>query len=41
MDMGLVYRNDRIASLAVILGTLLTLFAAIFTVIPIHAETGK
>jgi hypothetical protein len=41
MDMGLVYRKDRIASLAVILGTLLTLFAAIFTVIPIHAETGK
>ena len=41
MDMGLVYRKDRIASLAVILGTLLTLFAAICTVIPIHAETGK
>jgi hypothetical protein len=41
MNMGLVYRKDRIASLAVILGTLLTLFAAIFTVTPIHAETGK
>jgi hypothetical protein len=41
MDMGLVYRKDRIASLAGILGTLLTLFAAIFTVTPIHAETGK
>src|ERR671914_2697698 len=40
-NMGLVYRRDRITSLAVILGTLLTLFAAIFTVIPIHAETGK
>lgn len=40
MDMGLVYRKDRIASLAGILGTLLTLFAAIFTVTPIHAETG-
>jgi hypothetical protein len=41
MDMGLVYRKNRIASLAGILGTLLTLFAAIFTVTPIHAETGK
>ena len=41
MDMGLVYRKDRIASLAGILGTLLTLFAAIFTLTPIHAETGK
>jgi hypothetical protein len=41
MNMGLVYRRDRIASLAGILGTLLTLFAAIFTIIPIHAETGK
>jgi hypothetical protein len=40
-NMGLVYRKDRIASLAGILGTLLTLFAAIFTVTPIHAETGK
>ena len=40
-SMGLVYRKDRIASLAGILGTLLTLFAAIFTVTPIHAETGK
>ena len=39
--MGLVYRKDRIASLAWILGTLLTLFAAIFTLTPIHAETGK
>ena len=39
--MGLVYRKDRIASLAGILGILLTLFAAIFTVTPIHAETGK
>ena len=39
--MGLVYRKDRIASLAGILGTLLSLFAAIFTVTPIHAETGK
>ena len=41
MDMGLVYRKDRIASLAGILGILLTLFATIFTVTPIHAETGK
>ena len=40
-SMGLVYRKDRIASLAGILGTLLTLFAAIFAVTPIHAETGK
>src|ERR671915_291452 len=40
-SMGLVYRKDRIASLAAILGILLTLFAAIFTVTPIHAETGK
>ena len=39
--MGLVYRRNRITSLAGILGTLLTLFAAIFTVTPIHAETGK
>ena len=39
--MGLVYRRDRFTSLAGILGTLLTLFAAIFTVTPIHAETGK
>ena len=39
--MGLVYRKDRIASLAGILGILLTIFAAIFTVTPIHAETGK
>ena len=39
--MGLVYSQDRIASLAGILGILLTLFAAIFTVTPIHAETGK
>ncbi len=40
-SMGLVYRKDRIASLAGILGILLTLFAAIYTVTPIHAETGK
>src|ERR671910_1290546 len=40
-SMGLVYRKDRIASLTGILGTLLTLFAAIFAVTPIHAETGK
>ena len=39
--MGLVYRKDRIASLAGILGILLTISAAIFTVTPIHAETGK
>ncbi|MDQ4013381.1 MAG: hypothetical protein M3146_06615 [Thermoproteota archaeon] len=39
--MSLVYRKDRIVSLASILGTLSTLFAAIFTVTPIHAETGK
>ena len=39
--MGLVYRKDRIASLTGILGILLTLFAAIFAVTPIHAETGK
>src|ERR671912_1932837 len=40
-SMGLVYRKDRIASLTGILGILLTLFAAIFTVTPTHAETGK
>jgi hypothetical protein len=41
MGMGLVYGKDRIASLAGILGTLVTLFAAIFTLTPIHAETGR
>ncbi len=41
MNMGLVYRKDRIVSLVGILETLLTLFAVIFTVTPIHAETGK
>jgi hypothetical protein len=40
-NMGLVYRKDRIASLAGKLGILLTLFAPIFTVTPIDAETGK
>src|SRR5918993_4886003 len=40
-SMGLVCRKDRIASLTGILGILLTLFAAIFAVTPIHAETGK
>src|SRR5918994_6218058 len=39
--MSLVCAQDRIASLAGILGTLLTLFAALFTVTPIQAETGK
>ena len=37
-NMGLVYRKDIIDSLS---GILLTIFAAIFTVTPIHAETGK
>ena len=40
-NMGLVYRKDRIASSAGILGILLIIFAAIFTVTPIHAETGE
>jgi hypothetical protein len=39
--MSLVCAQDRIAGLAGILGTLLTLFAALFTVTPIQAETGK
>ena len=40
-NMGLVCRRDRITSLVGILGTLLTLIAALFSVTPIHAETGK
>jgi hypothetical protein len=40
-NMSLVCAQDRIAGLAGILGTLLTLFAALFTVTPIQAETGK
>jgi hypothetical protein len=40
-NMSLVYRQDKIAGLAGILGTLLTLFATLFTVTPIQAETGK
>src|SRR5918992_1806069 len=40
-NMSLVCAQDRIAGLAGILGTLLILFAALFTVSPIHAETGK
>jgi hypothetical protein len=39
--MGLVYRKDRIASLAGKLGFLLTLFAAIFTVTPILQKQEK
>src|ERR687889_1222079 len=39
--MSLVRAQDRIAGLAGILGTLLILFAALFTVTPIQAETGK
>src|SRR5918997_1869112 len=40
-NMSLVCAQDRIAGLAGILGTLLILFAALFTVTPIQAETGK
>src|ERR687896_2047239 len=40
-NMILVCAQDRIAGLAGILGTLLILFAALFTVTPIQAETGK
>jgi hypothetical protein len=40
-NMSLVCAQDRIAGLTGILGTLLTLFAALFTVTPIQAETGK
>ena len=40
-NMSLVCAQDRIAGLAGILGTLLTSLAALFTVTPIQAETGK
>src|ERR671920_238210 len=40
-NMSIVCAQDRIAGLAGILGTLLILFAALFTVTPIQAETGK
>src|ERR687890_275860 len=40
-NMSLVCAQDRIAGLAGILGTLLILFAALFTLTPIQAETGK